>query len=291
MDAVAHLRSLTPEREPLDRRSLLVKTSLGAGFCAFVQPVMAQVITTPMDGLVAGEVKVKSGSVDLPAYRAMPASGGPFPTVLVTSEIFGVHEHIKDICRRLAKLGYFAVATDFFARAGDAATETNRDKLMNDIVGKTPDAQVAADIDATLAFAKASGKADLAKTAIIGFCWGGRQVWLNAARHPEWKAAVAWYGPLAGPTNDMKPKNPVDIVSSLSVPVLGLYGGKDTGITPDHVDAMRKALKDAGKASEIVVYPDSPHAFHADYRPSYRKDDAVDSWAKAMAWLKKNGVG
>ncbi len=291
MDSVAHLRSLSPEREPLNRRNLLVKTSLGAGFCAFVQPVMAQVITTPTDGLVAGEVKVPSGGVDLPAYRAMPASGGPFPTVLVVNEIFGVHEHIKDVCRRLAKLGYFAIATDLFARAGDASKETDRDKLMNGIVGKASDAQVAGDLDATLAFAKASGKAETSKTGIIGFCWGGRQVWLNAARHPEWKAAVAWYGPLAGPTNEMKPKNPIDIAATESVPVLGLYGGKDTGITQDQVAAMKKALADAKRPSEIIVYPDAQHGFHADYRPSYNKTDAEDSWAKATAWLKKNGVG
>lgn len=290
MNDQAHLRSLFPTPAPLDRRAMLAKTSLTAGFCAFVQPVMAQVITTPTDGLTAGEVKVPSGGASLPAYRAMPATGGPFPTVLVLNEIFGVHEHIKDICRRLAKQGYHAIATDMFARNGDASKETDRDKLMNDIVGKTSDAQVAGDIDATLAFAKASGSADLARTAIIGFCWGGRQVWLNAARHPEWKAAVAWYGPLAGPTNDMKPKNPVDIAGALSVPVLGLYGGKDTGITPDQVEAMRAALKAANKASEIIVYPDSPHAFYADYRPSYRKEDAADSWSRAMAWLKKNGV-
>lgn len=290
MSDQSHLRSLFPEPRPLDRRALLVKTSLTTGFCAFIEPVFAQVVTTPTDGLTAGEVKVPSSGVDLPAYRAMPATGGPFPTVLVVNEIFGVHEHIKDICRRLAKLGYFAVATDFFARNGDASKETDRDKLMNDIVGKTSDAQVAGDVDATLAFAKASGKADLGRTGIIGFCWGGRQVWLNAARHSEFKAAVAWYGPLAGPTGPMKPTNPVDIAAQVKMPVLGLYGGQDTGITADQVAAMRKALADAKAPSEIVVYPNSPHAFYADYRPSYRKEDAMDSWAKATAWLKSHGV-
>lgn len=290
MDTATHIRSLFPEVPPLNRRSMLVKTSLGAGFCAFIEPVFAQVITTPTDGLVAGEVKVPSSGVDLPAYRAMPASGGPFPTILVINEIFGVHEHIKDICRRFAKLGYFAIATDLFARAGDASKETDRDKLMA-LVNKASDAQVAGDIDATLAFAKASGKADMAKTAIVGFCWGGRQVWLTAARHPEFKAGVAWYGPLAGPTNDMKPKNPVDIAGTEKVPVLGLYGGKDTGITAEHIAAMKKALADAKSPSEIIVYPDAQHGFHADYRPSYKKDDAMDSWAKATAWLKNHGVG
>lgn len=291
MDDAAHLRSLFPDAPPLDRRAMLVKTSLGAGFCAFVEPVWAQVITTSPEGLTAGEVRVPSGGADLPAYRAMPATGGPFPTVLVVSEVFGVHEHIKDVCRRFAKLGYYAIATDFFARNGDAATETDRDRLMNDIVGRTSDAQVAGDMDATLAFAKGSGKADGSKAAIVGFCWGGRQVWLNAARHPEFKAAVAWYGPLAGPVNDMKPKNPLDVAAQVAVPVLGLYGGKDVGITPEHVAAMREALEAAKAPSQIVVYPDAPHAFHADYRPSYRKDDALDSWTKATAWLKTHGVG
>ena len=183
MDNSAHIRSLFPDVPPLNRRNMLVKTSLGAGFCAFIEPVFAQVITTPTDGLTAGEVKVPSSGVDLPAYRAMPSTGGPFPVVLVINEIFGVHEHIKDICRRFAKLGYFAIATDLFARAGDASAETDRDKLMA-LVNKASDAQVAGDVDATLAFAKASGKADMAKVGIVGFCWGGRQVWLNAARHP-----------------------------------------------------------------------------------------------------------
>lgn len=289
MDSAAHLRSLFPEAQALDRRSLVTKTSLGAGFCAFIQPVFAQVITTPADGLVAGEVKVPSSGVDLPAYRAMPATGGPFPIVVVFNEIFGVHEHIKDVVRRFAKLGYFAIATDLFARAGDASAETDREKLMA-IVDKASDAQVASDIDGTLAFARASGKADLSRTAIVGFCWGGRQVWLNAARHPEFKAAVAWYGPLGGPTSDAKPKKPIDILPALSVPILAFYGGKDTSIPQDQVEAMRAALKAAGKASEIVVYPDAQHGFHADYRPSYNKPDAMDSWAKATAWLKRHGV-
>lgn len=290
MDNSAHLRSLFPEAQPLDRRSILMKTSLGAGFCAFIEPVFAQVITTPADGLVAGEVNVPSSGVDLPAYRAMPATDGPFPTVLVVNEIFGVHEHIRDVVRRFAKLGYFAIATDLFARAGDASAETDREKLMA-LVNKASDSQVAGDIDATLAFAKASGKADVSRTAIVGFCWGGRQVWLNAARHPEFRAGVAWYGPLAGPTSDLKPRNPVDIAGTEKVPVLGLYGGKDTGITAEHVAAMKKALADAKSPSEIIVYPDAQHGFHADYRPSYNKADAADSWARAAAWLKRHGVG
>jgi len=274
---------------PLDRRALM-KATLGVGFCAAISPVFAQTITTPTTGLVAGEVKVPSGSVEIPAYRAAPEGAGPFPTVLVVHEVFGVHEHIKDVCRRWAKLGYYAIAPDLFARQGDASAEKDVQKLMSGIVAKTPDAEVATDLDAALAFAQSSGLADLSRAAVVGFCWGGREVWLYAAHNPKLKAGVAWYGPLARPQTELAPKNPPDIVSELKVPVLGLYGGQDKGITKDQVAAMQEKLAAAGGASKIIVYEDAGHAFYADYRPSYVKADADASWKEATAWLKAHGV-
>jgi len=201
-----------------------VKGSLSVGFCAAISPVFGQTIATPSEGLIAGEVNFSAGDVDIPAYRAMPDGGGKFPAVLVIHEIFGVHEHIKDVCRRWAKLGYYAIAPELFARQGDAAAEKDMQKLMADIVAKKPDSQVLGDLDATVAFAKASGSADLDRAAVTGFCWGGRQTWLYAAHNPSLKAGVAWYGPLAGKTSELRPKNPPDIVAELKVPVLGLYG-------------------------------------------------------------------
>ncbi len=274
---------------PLDRRTL-IKATLGVGFCAAISPVFAQTVTTPANGLVAGEVKVPSAGVEVPAYRAAPEGTGPFPTVLVVHEIFGVHEHIKDVCRRWAKLGYYAIAPDLFARQGDASAEKDMQKLMSGIVAKTPDADVIADLDATLAFAEAEKTADVSRAAVTGFCWGGREVWLYAAHNPKLKAGVAWYGPLARPQTDLAPKNPPDIVGELKVPVLGLYGGQDKGITKDQVAAMQAKLVAAGGASKIIVYEDAGHAFYADYRPSYVKADAEASWKEAAAWLKGHGV-
>jgi carboxymethylenebutenolidase len=286
---IDHLNSLQPPAVPLNRRAL-VKASLTIGFCAAVSPVMAQVVTTSAEGLVAGQVLVPSGGVDIPAYRAMPDRGGPFPTVLVVHEIFGVHEYIKDVCRRWAKLGDYAIAPELFARQGDASAMSDAGTIMKTIVAKLADAQVTADLDATLAFAKASGSADVSRAAVTGFCWGGRQVWLYAAHNPDLKAAVAWYGPLAFAVDGLHPKNPPDIVGDLKVPVLGLYGGKDGGITQPQVEAMKQKLAAAGGVSKINVYADAGHAFHADYRPSYHKDDAEDSWKQATAWLKDHGV-
>ncbi len=273
----------------MDRRTW-VKGSLSVGFCAAVSPVFAQAITTSAEGLVAGEVKFAAGDMDIPAYRAMPDGGGIFPTVLVIHEIFGVHEHIKDVCRRWARLGYYAIAPELFARQGDAAAEKDISKLMNEIVRHKRDDEAASDLDATLAFAKASGSADVGRAAVTGFCWGGRQSWLYAAHNPELKAGVAWYGPLAYPHTDFTPLNPPDIVNKLRVPVLGLYGGQDKGIPLDQIAAMSKKLADAGGASKIVVYDDAGHAFYADYRPSYVKADADASWQEATAWLKAHGV-
>jgi len=274
---------------PLNRRAL-VKASLTIGFCAAVTPVWAQVVNTPVDGLVAGEVRVPSAGVDIPAYRAMPDRGGPFATVLVVHEIFGVHEYIKDVCRRWAKLGYYAIAPELFARQGDASAMTDSARIAAEIVAKTSDAQVIGDLDATLAFAEASGSGDVSRAAVTGFCWGGREVWLYAAHNRGLKAAVAWYGPLGVATDALRTNNPPDIAADLKVPVLGLYGGEDRAITAAQIAAMSQKLAAAGGASKIIVYPEAGHGFHADYRPSYRKDDAQASWREATAWLKGHSV-
>jgi carboxymethylenebutenolidase len=272
----------------ISRRAFVVG-SLAAGFALAVMPVSAETIFTDSIGLVAGEVKIPVQGGEIPAYRAMPASGGPFATVLVVHEIFGVHEHIKDVCRRLAKSGYFAVAPLLFSREGDVSRVSDVPAIM-EIVAKVPDSEVASDLDATVAWAKSTGRADTTKLGITGFCWGGREVWLYAAHNPALKAAVAWYGPLQTPVNDMRPKNPIDLASQINVPVLGLYGGADQGISIAQIEQMRAALKAAGKRSEIVVYPDTPHGFNADYRPSYRPEAAKDGWKRMLAWFKENRV-
>jgi carboxymethylenebutenolidase len=284
----ADAKSLVPKTD-FTRRGFVV-TTLASGFALSVRPVSAETITTDTTGLEAGEVKIPAEGGDMPAYRAMPASGGPFPTILVVQEIFGVHEHIKDICRRLAKLGYFAVAPELYARQGDVSKMTNIQDIIDKVVSKVPDAQVMSDLDAAAAWAKKSGKANTAKLGVTGFCWGGRIVWLYSAHNPELKAGVAWYGRLVGQPDDLHPKNPIDLVTSLKAPVLGLYGGADTGIPVDSVEQMRKALKDAGKPCEIVLYPDTPHGFYADYRPTYRQKEANDGWKRLQDWFKSHGV-
>ncbi len=282
------LQGLVP-RSSWSRRGF-VMTSLVTGFALSVQPVTAQtVITTDTTGLDAGEVKMKVKDGEMPAYRAMPDKGGPFPTVLVVQEIFGVHEHIKDVCRRLAKAGYFAIAPELYARQGDPSKITDRDQLMK-LVASVADAQVLGDLDAAVAYAKGTGKADTAKLAITGFCYGGRITWLYAAHNPGLKAGVAWYGAVERPKTESNPKHPIDIAADLKAPVLGLYGGADQGIPNDTVEKMGAACKAAGKTCEIKIYPDTPHGFNADYRPSYRADQAKDGWAKMLAWFKQNGV-
>jgi carboxymethylenebutenolidase len=284
-----HIKSLVPPTD-VSRRGFVV-TSLASGFALAVQPVCAQtMIHTDSNGLLANEVKIPVAGGEIPGYAAMPASGGPFPTVLVIQEIFGVHEHIKDICRRLAKLGYFAAAPALYAREGDVSGMSDIQEIISKVVSKVPDAQVASDLDATVAWAKGTGKADTAKLGVTGFCWGGREVWLYAAHNPNVKAAVAWYGPIKRPTTDLQPKNPIDIAGQLKVPVLGLYGGADAGIPVDTVEEMKSALKAAHNPSEIVIYPDTPHGFNADYRPSYRPDQAKDGWSKMQSWFKQYGV-
>jgi len=289
MDAVeSGLEGLLP-RSQWSRRGFVV-TSLATGFALSVQPVSADAIHTDATGLDAGEVKIPVADGSIPAYRAMPDKGGPFPTVLVVQEVFGVHEHIKDLVRRFAELGYFAIAPELYARQGDPSKYTDIPTLISEIVSKVPDSQVMSDLDATEAYAKGTGKADTNKLAITGFCWGGRIVWLYSAHNPALKAATAWYGVIDRPRTELQPKYPIDLAADLKAPVLGLYGAADTGIPVESVERMRAACKAANKTCEIVIYPDTPHGFNADYRPSYRPEAAKDGWAKMLAWFKDHGA-
>ena len=289
---------LKPEVESLvpgqtfDRRSF-VKTAIGSAFAAAALPVTAQAIKTDFEGLTAGEVTIPSGDFKMPIYRAMPQGKRDLPVVLVISEIFGVHEYIADTCRRFAKQGYLAIAPELFARQGDPTSFGTIQELQREIIAKTPDNEVLGDLDAAVAWAGANG-GNLGKVGITGFCWGGRVVWLYAAHSRQLKAGVAWYGRLNGDTTPLQPRHPIDLAAQLKAPVLGLYGGKDTGIPLEAVDRMKAALaaanNPAAKASKFIVYPESGHAFHADYRPSYREADAKDGWQKCLAWLKEHGV-
>jgi carboxymethylenebutenolidase len=274
---------------PLGRRAFAV-TTLASGFALAVQPVGAATITTDANGLTAGEVQIPVADGMMPAYRATPAKGSNHPIVLVIQEIFGVHEHIKDLCRRLAHAGYLAVAPELYARQGDVSKLTDIQQIMG-VVNKVPDAQVMSDLDATAKWAAANG-GNAAKMAVTGFCWGGRATWLYAAHNPQLKAAAPWYGPLVGDPSPLKPTNPVDIVKDLKVPVLGFYGARDTGITQEHVAKMREALTAAGnKNAEIIVWGEAGHGFNADYRPSYSASAAPDAWNRMMLFFKEHGVG
>ncbi|RFP79992.1 dienelactone hydrolase family protein [Hydrogenophaga borbori] len=274
-------------------RRTALKAALGAGYAAAAAPLMAQTaIRTPSDGLTVGEVMIDVAGFKMPAYRAAPAGKTGLPVVLVLSEIFGVHEYIADTARRFARAGYLAIAPELFVRQGDAQGYGEMAKLIAEVISQVPDAQVMGDLDATVKWAAANG-GDASKLGITGFCWGGRQVWLYSAHNPAVKAGVAWYGRLVGQQNALTPKNPVDVAGQLHGPVLGLYGAADTGIPLDTVDKMKSALAGgsaAAKASSFVVYPDAPHAFHADYRPSFRKEPAEDGWKRALAWFKQHGV-
>lgn len=276
-------------REPFSRRGF-VMTGLISGFTLATTVVHGQAITTDSTGLVAGDVQIPTADGQMPGYRAMPAGNGPFPIVLVIEEIFGVHEYIKDTCRRLAKLGYCAVAPEVYARQGDLTKMTDVQQIVSQVISKKPDAELLSDLDATAKWAAASSKGDANRLGITGFCRGGRAVWLYAAHNPAVKAAVAWYGPLGGNRTDIQPKTAADVAADIKAPVLGLYGGADTGIPVADVEKQRDTAKAAGKTVEIVIYPDTPHAFHADYRPSYRKQPAEDGWAKMLAWFKTYGV-
>ena len=255
-------------------------------------PVPATTIHTPDAGLsVAWNRVALTGGQQLPVYVAKPTGAGPFPVVLVVQEIFGVHEHITDVARRLAQLGYLALAPDLYFRLGNAAAVTDVEVLRRDFVGKTSDAQVLADLDATVAWS-VSQTGDERRLGLTGFCWGGRIAWLYAAHQPRLKAAVAWYGRLQGDRTPIHPLHPIDVVAQLSAPVLGLYGGQDQGIPLASVEAQRAALAAAGRRdAEIVVYPAAPHAFYADYRASYRATEAADGWRRLKAWFIAHGVG
>jgi len=284
------LDSLVPSRD-YSRRDF-VRTAVGSGFAAAVLPVSAQAIKTDSSGLTVGEVTIPVGDFKMPAYRAMPAGKTSLPVVLVVSEVFGVHEYIADVARRFAKAGYLAIAPELFVRQGDAQSYGEISKLLSEVVNKVPDVQVMGDLDASVAWAKANG-GDTARLGITGFCWGGRQTWLYDAHNPAVKAAVAWYGRLVGNTSALQPRQPIELVGTLHGPVLGLYGGDDSGIPQDTVEQMKKALAGgsaAARKSEFVVYPGAPHAFNADYRPSYRKDAAEDGWKRCLEWFKANGV-
>jgi carboxymethylenebutenolidase len=273
----------------VDRRVFL-KAALGTGFAAATLPVAAQsVIKTDTNGLAAGTVHIKVGDTTVPVYRAQPEGKNNLPVILVVSEIFGVHEHIADVARRFAKLGYLAIAPELFVRQGDAGKVPNIADLMRDIISKTPDAQVMGDLDACVEWARHNG-GNVDKLGITGFCWGGRITWMYCAHNPKVKAGVAWYGRLVGESSPNTPKHPIDIAASLKVPVLGLYGAKDQGIPVDTIDRMKEELAKGKTGSTFVVYPDAGHAFNADYRPSYVEAAAKDGWKRALDWFKSHGV-
>ncbi|MDQ6679360.1 MAG: dienelactone hydrolase family protein [Pseudomonadota bacterium] len=275
----------------LSRRDF-VRAAVGSSFAAAVLPVGAETIKTDSTGLTVGEVMIPGGDFKMPAYRAMPAGQTDLPVVLVVSEIFGVHEYIADVARRFAKLGYLAIAPELFIRQGDAGGYGEVAKLQTEVISKVPDAQVMGDLDAAVAWAKANG-GDAGRLGITGFCWGGRIAWLFDAHSPAVKAAVAWYGRLVGNPSALNPKQPIDLAASLHGPVLGLYGVEDTGIPQDSVERMKQALasgNEAAKQSQFMVYPNAGHAFHADYRPSYRRPAADDGWKRCVAWFKAHGV-
>jgi carboxymethylenebutenolidase len=272
----------------MTRRGFVTAT-LAAGFALAVRPVSAATITTNETGLTTGTIEIRTPDGKIPAYRARPEKGRAFPVVLVVQEIFGVHEHIKDVCRRLAKLGYVAIAPELYARQGDVSKMTDIDEIRK-VVAQVPDAQVLADLDAAVAWAKESEEGNVERLGITGFCWGGRIVWLYTAHTAQVKAGVAWYGRLVGAPTSLQPKHPIDVASSLKAPVLGLYGAEDQGIPLETVEQMKTALQEAGGMSEIVVYPNAGHAFYADYRPSYRKDAANDGWKRLHEWLTRHRV-
>ncbi|MEO5574505.1 MAG: dienelactone hydrolase family protein [Gammaproteobacteria bacterium] len=273
----------------LTRRDFLLAT-LASGFALASQPILAQAIKTDSKGLTAGEVTIPAGAEKIPAYRAMPNGAGPFPTVLVIQEIFGVHEHIQDVCRRYAKLGYFAIAPELFVRQGDVSKMTDINEILTKVVSKVPDEQVFADLDAAVAYAKASKHANVKKLGIVGFCWGGRTVWLYAGHNPQVKAGVAYYGLLSGMKSAIKKQDPVDMGATLQVPVLGLYAGKDTFITMPVVEQMRTELRKGNSGSEIIVFPGVDHGFNADYRPTYDASAAHYAAELAHDWLHDHGV-
>jgi len=272
-------------RYPLPRRGV-VMTGLISGFTLATTRVEAQAIHTDMAGLEAGETTVPTNQGALPAYFARPAGAGPFPIVLVIEEIFGVHEHIKDLCRRLAKAGYLAVAPELYARIGDLSKMTDVAVIIRDVISKAPDNQVMLDLDSAAIWA-AANHGDPARLVVTGFCRGGRDTWLYAAHNPQLKAAVAWYGPVGGTPSDIQPHNAADVATELKAPLLGLYGGQDAGIPVGEVRAAAAKAAGAGKVATIHVFDDAPHGFNADYRPSYRKADAEAGWQEMLRWFAR----
>jgi carboxymethylenebutenolidase len=285
-----------PDTAQLDRREFFVTSIVGAGlYAAAVSPIAAQtVIHTDNKGLVVGEVDIPVSDGQIPAYRAMPEKGKKFPVVLVIHEIFGVHEWIQDVCRRFAKLGYMAIAPALYSRQGDVHHLPDPPTLQRNIFSKIPDTQVNSDLDSTLEWA-GKNHGDTKHASITGFCWGGRVVWMYSEHNPHIKAGAAWYGRVAStpnsPVNPVQPTNPIDHVKDLKVPIIGFYGGLDTGITQDSLNQMKTALNAAHAKYDINVYPDAKHGFFADYRDSYNQKAAEDAWPKLLAWFKKYGAG
>lgn len=280
----------SPEEQKSFNRRDFMMTSLAMGFAIASKPVLAQAINTDTSGIKVSEVKVPVADGEIAAYQAMPVKGKNFPVILVIQEIFGVHEHIKDVCRRFAKLGYLAIAPEMFARQGDVSTMTDIGEILSKVVSKVPDQQVMADLDSTLAFVRANKKCNMKKVATVGFCWGGRTVWLYANHNPGIKAGIAYYGLLNGMKSDIKPNDPIDIAAEIKVPVLGLYAATDSFIKPDVIDQMQAGLEKSPSHSEIVVFPNVNHGFYADYRPTYNKTAADYSWQLTLDWLKRHGV-
>ena len=274
---------------PVSRRGFMTASAaVAAGYTLAAGPVRADVIKTDTNGLTVGDAKIKVAEGEMPGYFARPSGVNNPPVVLVAMEIFGLHEYIKDVTRRLAKLGAFAVAPDYYFKGGDLTKITEIPQLMPIVNGKA-DAELLSDLDSTVAWAKSQG-GDTSRLGIIGFCRGGRTVWEYAAHSTALKAGVAFYGPPVDPPNPLWPKSPMQLAPEMKAPVLGLYGEADTGIPVASVEAFKAALAANKKTAEFKIYPGAPHGFHADYRPSYRKDAAEDGWNQMQAWLKKYGV-
>lgn len=283
------VKGLLPEKD-YDRRDF-IWTALGASAAlAMASSASGQQINTDANGLDVADVMIPAKDAQLRGYRAMPASGGPFRVVLVCAEVFGLNPYMKDVCRRLAKVGYYAVVPDLYTRKADLTKVTDMKDIMP-VVNTKYDTELVSDYDATVAYAAASGKADTNRMAITGFCRGGRTTLVYAAANPKLKAAAAWYGPVGGQANEYTPKTVMDRVAEIKVPVLGLYGAKDAGVPVDQVEKFFAALKAAGTPAELVMYPEAGHGFNADFRPdSYRKADSDDAWSKMLAWFKKYGA-
>lgn len=276
--------------QPLDRRTFLL-AGAAAGYALAARPVLATAIRTSEEGLRAGTIEIPASGRSIPGYAARPATDARAPLVLVVHEVFGVHEYIRDVCRRLAREGYVAIAPDLYARQGDAAGYQDIQALVREVVARVPDPQVLADLDATVRHAADAQGADAKRLGVTGFCWGGRIVWLYSAHSPALRAGVAWYGRLSGVASDLTPRAPIDVAGGLRAPVLGLYGGKDQGIPLADVERMRERLAAASDPSQIHVYPEAAHGFHADYRPGYDEAAARDGWGRLLDWFRKHGVG